>query len=134
MDGKLGVSNKATSLYSMRSVMLDNKILKIDCKDDELHIRLGGIYTASTAALLTTVIKQIYDGQERILVNTDAVTEVADDAKNTLDDLIGLISLPKDKVYLTGIMGGIIGSNSLHVIPCEGQSDVDCNCLENCKM
>ncbi|PID77665.1 MAG: hypothetical protein CSB24_00270 [Deltaproteobacteria bacterium] len=109
-----------------------SKILAVEHRNKELHIRLGGAYNTKTAALLSVVMNQAYEGQERILVNTDEVTEVADNSRNTLGNLLKMLQLPGSKVFLTGEMGGKIASNEFGVISRSPASSRCENCSTSC--
>ena len=95
---------------------MKNTSINTEQRNGNLHINLEGLFTTDTAAQLTMVMEKSYVGEGNIFIHTASITDVKPDSKIAFNNLLELVTLPKENVYLTGEKGLAISHDSGKVI------------------
>nr|WP_321465102.1 hypothetical protein [uncultured Desulfobulbus sp.] len=104
-------------------------------QNGHLHINLNGHFTAETALQLSNAIARNYFGEGRIFIHTGKIASISPQSRRTFSDMIDILDLPPEKMYLTGSPGLKIGPDKSRVIVygkansgCAGGGCDDCTC------
>lgn len=87
-----------------------------DQRNGNLHINLAGTFTLCTAAKLTMVMAQSYQGGGNIFIHTKSISGVEPEARYAFGNLLAMSGLPVENIYFTGEKGLDISHDATRVI------------------
>ena len=99
-----------------------------------LHVRLSGEFCKGTAMAVTRHISKEYTGRGNIFIHTHEVTEVAPQSQSIFENMLGVLDLPKENIYLMGEKGKAICHDQGRVLVRKKQhGQGSCGRCKNCK-
>lgn len=102
-------------------------------RNGNLHINLDGQFTIETALQLTMTLTQSYQGRGNIFIHTDSITDIDPDSRQTLTDLMGMATLPRQNIYWIGAKGLDLGTDATKVIVPPKKKQGGCGRCQNCR-
>lgn len=87
-----------------------------DQRNGNLHIRLSGEFSHDMAMNVSYHILKTYRGAGNIFIHTSDITDVAPRSQAVFGQMVGLLDLPRDHIYLMGDKGTDIGYEKAKVL------------------
>ncbi len=104
-----------------------------DQRNGNLHIRLSGEFSHDMAMTVSYHILKSYRGTGNIFIHTSDITEVAPRSQAVFGQMVGLLDLPMDNIYLMGEKGTAIGYERAKVLIPKKKKQGGCSGCGNCK-
>lgn len=87
-----------------------------DQRNGNLHIRLSGKFSHDMAMSVSYHILKSYRGTGNIFIHTNDITDVAPRSQTVFGQMVGLLDLPRDHIYLMGERGMDIGYEKAKIL------------------
>ncbi len=113
--------------------MEQSKNIHSDQRNGNLHIRLSGEFSHDMAMTVSYHILKSYRGAGNIFIHTNDITEVAPRSQAVFGQMIGLLDLPREHIYLMGEKGIDIGYEKAKVLMPRKKKQAGCSGCGNCK-
>lgn len=116
---------------------MEKNLIKLNSHEriGNLHINLQGHFGVDTAMELTSHINKVYNGDGNIFIHTSGITSISDQSKMMFSNMLGIMNLPKKKIYFLGEKGKEICHSEGKVIVRKGHKSKGriCGRCKNCK-
>lgn len=101
-------------------------------RNGNLHINLGGFFDSEAAVKVSSIIRQSYAGEGNIFIHTNDITDVTAQSRVWFGNLLNILGLPKQNIYLMGDRAMDICHDNGRVIVKKVKKETHTKCY-NCK-
>ncbi len=84
---------------------MSDAIMNSDVRLGNLHIRLEGEFSTTTAKEVTRYISNEWNGNGNIFIHTKKITEVQPASQQVFQAMVGLLDLSREHIYFVGELG-----------------------------
>lgn len=104
-----------------------------DQRNGNLHITLSGEFSHDMARTVSYHIFETYRGAGNIFIHTNEITEVAPNSQAVFGQMVGLLDLPRDNMYLMGERGKDISYSRAKILLSKKKKKGGCGSCGSCR-